>query len=65
MWIQQGPIIGGELVTKIRASGWVLEKSEESGESVFSQQLHRKIFMISVSTSNKCLVYSVSYFKLN
>ena len=48
MWIQQGPQIVGELLTKIQSPGWVLEKAADSGDTVFSQKLHRKIFMISV-----------------
>lgn len=50
--------MASDLVTKIKSSGWVLEKSVGNGDTVYSKKLHRKIYKISVSSfflvSNYC-----------
>ena len=53
MWLQQGPIIAQELLAKIQATGWVLEKTTNNGDNVLSQKAPRRIFMVTVRTEHK------------
>lgn len=52
MWLQQGPIIAQELISKIEMTGWVLDKITNHGDNVLSHKgAHRKIYMITGSFS--------------
>ena len=48
MWLQQAPLMTDQLLHRVRQSGWILEKTSDSGDNVFVLKAPRKIFMIAV-----------------
>ncbi|CAL8142270.1 unnamed protein product [Orchesella dallaii] len=47
VWLQQSPVIAQHLLARVRSDHWVLDKTTDNGDNVFSQKSPKKIFMIS------------------